>query len=92
MWGADYPHSEGSYPYTTEALRAAFAPVPPAETKAMLETTAAHVYGFDLDALRKLGDEIGPTVAEVQVPLDPADYPRDSTCNAFDTEQVIKAW
>ena len=20
MWGADYPHSEGSYPYTTEAL------------------------------------------------------------------------
>ena len=25
MWGADYPHSEGSYPYTTEALRVAFA-------------------------------------------------------------------
>ena len=34
MWGADYPHSEGSYPYTTEALRAAFAPCPPAETQA----------------------------------------------------------
>ena len=33
MWGADYPHSEGSYPYTTEALRAAFAPCPPAETQ-----------------------------------------------------------
>ncbi len=33
MWGADYPHSEGSYPYTTEALRAAFAECPPAETR-----------------------------------------------------------
>ena len=52
MWGADYPHSEGSYPYTTEALRAAFAPCPPEETRLMLETTAADVYGFDLDALR----------------------------------------
>src|SRR5207302_1021755 len=31
MWGADYPHSEGSYPYTTEALRAAFAGVDEAE-------------------------------------------------------------
>ena len=41
MWGADYPHSEGSYPYTTEALRAAFAPCPPDETRQMLETTAA---------------------------------------------------
>jgi len=92
MWGADYPHSEGSYPYTTEALRAAFADVPPAEVKMMLETTAADVYRFDLPALRAIGDRIGPTVADVAVPLDPSDYPSDSTCNAFDAEQVIKAW
>lgn len=92
MWGADYPHSEGSYPYTTEALRAAFADVPPEETRRMLETNAAEVYGFDLPALRAVGARIGPSVAEVQVPLDPADYPADSSCNAFDPEQVIKAW
>jgi predicted TIM-barrel fold metal-dependent hydrolase len=92
MWGADYPHSEGTYPYTTEALRAAFAGVPPEETKMMLETNAAGVYPFDLPALRAVGDRIGPTVADVQVPLDPVDYPADSTCNAFDQEQVIKAW
>ena len=92
MWGADYPHSEGSYPYTTEALRAAFAPCPPEETKRMVETNAAAVYGFDLDALRAVGDRVGPTVGEVLVPLDPSDYPSDSTCNAFDPEQVIKAW
>jgi len=92
MWGADYPHSEGSYPYTTEALRAAFAECPPAETKLMLETTAAAVYGFDLPALREVGNRIGPTVEEVAVPLDPRDYPADSTCNAFDPAQVIKSW
>jgi predicted TIM-barrel fold metal-dependent hydrolase len=92
MWGADYPHSEGSYPYTMEALRAAFADCPPAETRMMLETTAAAVYGFDLAALRVIGDRCGPTVEEVQVPLDPADYPADSTCNAFDHEQIVKAW
>ena len=92
MWGADYPHSEGSYPYTTEALRCAFAPCPPEETRMMLETTAASVYGFDLEMLRLVGDRVGPTVAEVREPLDPADYPADSTCNAFDAEQVVKSW
>jgi len=92
MWGADYPHSEGSYPHTIEALRAAFAECPPAETAMMLETTAAEVYGFDLDALRGIGRRIGPTVEEVRTSLDPTDYPTDSTCNAFDRDQVVKAW
>jgi predicted TIM-barrel fold metal-dependent hydrolase len=92
MWGADYPHSEGSYPYTTEALRAAFGDVAPDETRRMLETNAAEVYGFDLPALRRIGDRVGPTVAAVAQPIAPADYPTDSTCNAFDRDQVVKAW
>ena len=92
MWGADYPHSEGSYPYTTEALRAAFGDVAPDETRRMVETNAAAVYGFDLPALRRIGDRVGPTVAAVAQPIAPADYPTDSTCNAFDRDQVVKAW
>ena len=44
--------------------------------------------GSTSPALRAIGDRIGPTVGEVQVPLDPSDYPADSTCNAFDHEQV----
>jgi hypothetical protein len=58
----------------------------------MVETTPAQVYGFDLAQLTPIGDRVGPTVAAVQQPLDPADYPADSTCNAFDHEQVVKAW
>ena len=92
MWGDDYPHSEGSYPYSREALRASFAGVDPAEVRMMLETTAAELYGFDLPALKQIGDRIGPTVAELRVPIDPATFPSDSTCNAFDTKAVLRSW
>jgi predicted TIM-barrel fold metal-dependent hydrolase len=92
MWGADYPHSEGSYPYTTEALRVAFAGCPRAEVQAMVETNAAAFYGFDLERLRSIGDRIGPLVADVDCPLPKTDWPADSTCNAFDPAQVLRAW
>ena len=92
MWGADYPHSEGSYPYTTLALRAAFGDCDPVEVVRMLETNAADLYGFELEALRPVGDRIGPTVAEVARPLEVEDYPTDSTCNAFDRHQVLRSW
>ncbi len=92
MWGADYPHSEGSYPYSREALRAAFGECDPAETTQMVESNAASLYGFDLDALRQIGDSIGPTVAEIASPLPEDEYPLDSTCNAFDRHQVLRSW
>ncbi len=41
MWGTDYPHKEASTPYTSEALRAAFAGVPHDETAMMLGGNAA---------------------------------------------------
>ena len=92
MWGSDYPHTEGSFPYSTLALRAAFGDVDPSETRRMLEDNVASVYGFDLEALRPVGDRIGPTVAEVATPLEVDDYPTDSTCNAFDRHQVLRSW
>ncbi len=92
MWGDDYPHSEGTYPYTTEALRAAFAGLAPADVDAMVGTNAAAFYGFDLPALRAIGDRIGPRAADVTVPIDAADYPAGSTCNAFERERALKAW
>jgi hypothetical protein len=58
----------------------------------MVERTAASFYGFDLDALRPIGDRIGPTVTEVSQPLAPEDWPRGSTCNAFDPTQILRAW
>ena len=45
MWGADYPHSEGTFPHTTEALRVAFAEYPEPDVRAMVESTATTFYG-----------------------------------------------
>jgi hypothetical protein len=83
MWGTDYPHLESTFPFTTEALRATFAGIPENEVRAMLGTNAAALYGFDLDALAPLVDKIGPSVEEVDVPLDA--LPDGSLkCPAFD--------
>ena len=54
------------YPYTTEALRVAFAACPPPRCDQMLGDDAADVYGFDFDELRTIGDRVGPTVDEVK--------------------------
>jgi predicted TIM-barrel fold metal-dependent hydrolase len=90
MWGTDYPHSEGSTPYTREALRASCFDVAPEEMRLMLGATAAEVYGFDVEVLGPLAAAHGPTVSEVQVPL--AEYPAGSTCNAFDATAIVRSW
>jgi predicted TIM-barrel fold metal-dependent hydrolase len=92
MWGADYPHSEGSYPHTSEALRVAFSSFDPDDVRVMVETNAARFYGFDLDQLRTIGARVGPAVDEVRAPLPAGEYPADSTCNAFEGELAIKSW
>ena len=70
MWGSDYPHDEGTHPYTREHLRARFNDVDPVEVKKMLSENAAKLYDFDLDALRPLAQKIGPTVGEIATPID----------------------
>jgi predicted TIM-barrel fold metal-dependent hydrolase len=89
MWGADYPHHEGTAPYTVEALRHAFHDVPADEVAAMVGGTAAPVYGFSLEALSPLAGRIGPTVAEVSMPLEAV--PAGASSTAFEPDP-IKAW
>ncbi|MFN8025413.1 MAG: amidohydrolase family protein [Acidimicrobiia bacterium] len=70
MWGSDYPHDEGTYPFTREHLRQIFPAFTPAELTQVLTTNAARMYDFDLDALAPLAAQYGPTVDELAVPLD----------------------
>jgi predicted TIM-barrel fold metal-dependent hydrolase len=81
LWGNDYPHYEGSYPYSRENMRLAFADVPEEEVRMMLGENAAKLYGFDLEALRPAADEAGITPDLVATKLD--EIPKDSTCLAF---------
>ena len=69
MWGSDYPHDEGTYPFTREHLRMIFPGVPEAEMRDILAGNAAKLYGFDLDALAPYAAAHGPTVAEIAEPL-----------------------
>jgi predicted TIM-barrel fold metal-dependent hydrolase len=69
MWGSDYPHDEGTYPFTREHLRALFHDRKPDELQAILAGNAAKLYDFDLAALAPLAAAHGPTVAELAEPL-----------------------
>ncbi|HEY6531777.1 MAG TPA: amidohydrolase family protein [Acidimicrobiales bacterium] len=75
MWGADYPHHEGLFPHTRLGLRALFADVAEDEVRKMTSENAAALYGFDLDALQVVANEIGPTVEEVATPVAAAEFP-----------------
>jgi predicted TIM-barrel fold metal-dependent hydrolase len=75
MWGADYPHIEGTFPYTRQHLRRTFAGVDPDEVARMVGGNAAELYGFDLGVLQPLADRLGPTVAEVAAPLPYSEVP-----------------
>ncbi len=61
MWGNDFPHPEGTWPYTREFLRDRFWDIPIGETAQILGLNQAEFYGFDLGALQPIADRIGPT-------------------------------
>ena len=90
MYGVDYPHTESTYPYTREALRWTLAGVPAEEMHNMLGLTAAEVYAFDVDALRPTAERVGPTVGELNVPLDAP--PPDSRSLGFTMETFHRPW
>ncbi|GMU77250.1 MAG: hypothetical protein AMXMBFR46_00510 [Acidimicrobiia bacterium] len=71
MWGDDYPHAEGTWPHTREAMQHTFHDVDPAHTRRFLADTAIDVYGFDRGALEQVAAAIGPTVSDLATPCTP---------------------
>lgn len=68
MWGDDYPHAEGTWPHTREAMRFTFCDIEPKYTRQYLADTAIDVYGLERAKLEKVAADIGPTVAELSIP------------------------
>ena len=56
---------EGTWPHTMDSLRETFSGYPEDEARKILGTTAAEVYGFDLDFLGPIGEKIGPALSEI---------------------------
>lgn len=69
MWGSDYPHDEGTAPFTREHLRQLFHDWPEGQLRQFLGVTAAVTYDFDFEALQSLTDQYGPAVVEIREPL-----------------------
>jgi len=80
MWGSDYPHHEGTPPFSKEGLRRSFAGTDAAEMHQILAVNAAEVYGFDLDALAPYAAKAGPTVAELNQPYEGVPQGATSPC------------
>jgi predicted TIM-barrel fold metal-dependent hydrolase len=89
MWGSDYPHEEGTHPFTREAQRQVMSGLEPATVQRMLAGTAAELYGFDLAKLRPLADRVGPTVAEVARPL--TELPENPNQALLRSQAMLKA-
>jgi predicted TIM-barrel fold metal-dependent hydrolase len=86
MWGADVPHSEGTHPYTVEAIRVMLHDLSETELDLLLADRAANVYGFDRTALQRIADRVGPTIDELKTPLLPSEwpsYPKETRCTVF---------
>lgn len=65
-------------------MRPAFQGVPVADTERMLAGNAAKLYGFDLDRLCTVADQIGPTYDEVSAGIDLTTLPPEAAdCPAF---------
>lgn len=90
MWGSDYPHDEGTHPYSREGLRLTYAGLPRDEIAAMVGGNAARVYGFDLDRLGEIAARVGPTVQELDEPLKEA--PADATSPVFAPGGSVRIW
>ena len=69
MWGSDFPHPEGTYPFDRESLRFTLHNVPADEVRKILGENPARIYNFDLEALQPIADRVGPTVEEIAQPL-----------------------
>jgi predicted TIM-barrel fold metal-dependent hydrolase len=69
MWGADYPHPEGSFPNSLLSLRKTMAGLPADVVTSYLSGTASKAYELNIDALNKIAQSICPTFGEVMEPF-----------------------
>ncbi|MCH7996245.1 MAG: amidohydrolase [Chloroflexi bacterium] len=49
LWGNDYPHHEGTWPHSREAIERQFAGVSEEDKKKIISTNAAKLYGFNIN-------------------------------------------
>jgi len=85
MWGSDFPHLEGCWPWSKDHLKMSFGgQCTPAEIQAMVGGNAGRVYGFDMVQLAPIAARVGPAVTDLSLPLKRDAIPDEALrCPAF---------
>ena len=71
LWGNDYPHYEGTFPYTHASLQLTFPGLPDNERRLILGENAARL-SFTILIWRncvRWRPQVGPTPAQIETPL-----------------------
>jgi predicted TIM-barrel fold metal-dependent hydrolase len=78
LWGADYPHTEGTWPNTVLSVRKAAAGLSDEDLRKMFGLNTVGVYGLDRARLEAVAEHIGPTMDQLRTPLAPEELPREA--------------
>jgi predicted TIM-barrel fold metal-dependent hydrolase len=78
VWGRDYPHLEGTWPYTKYSVRFAMEGIPDDAVRQMLGLTAIDIFGLDRAEIKTVADKIGPSIDEIMTPLAPGELPEEA--------------
>ena len=68
MWGSDYPHIEGTWPWTLQSLHATFDGIDPNRSARCSPRMQPRLTVSTSKLLRRVADRIGPTLDEVRNP------------------------
>jgi hypothetical protein len=62
VWGSDFPHAESTWPHSMSYFAEIVQrfDVPRADLEEILTVNPAKIFGFDVNALQKVADRIGP--------------------------------
>ena len=77
MWGSDYPHREGTYPWSKESLRMTMEGIAPDVIRRLVGLNLVELFNLDRNELEKVAERIGPNMQELTTPLTPAEIPDD---------------
>jgi predicted TIM-barrel fold metal-dependent hydrolase len=65
MWGADYPHTESTWPNSRASLVKALAGLPEQEAAQLVGGNAVEVYGFDRGLMESVAERVCPADKEL---------------------------
>ncbi|MEP1594500.1 MAG: hypothetical protein ABJK20_08010, partial [Halieaceae bacterium] len=75
--------------YNLESLQLTFPGLPDSERRLILGENAARLYDFDLEKLKPLAAEVGPTPAQIETPL--LEIPSDTGCYLFNNARRARS-